>query len=122
MGPLRGEDFTKGFLSGIERIIKLFRVFAAGLGEVGFAAPLSAHNRGELLDQRVGRDAVDEVFGDGGQERDFPVRGAAKDDDAALDLGAELVGEIAKIAAADVVDSSRHQLNIADLRYGALVA
>src|SRR5260370_40665990 len=109
MGPLRGEDFPKGFRSAIERIIKLFRVFAAGLGEVGFAAPLSAHNRGELLDQRVGRDAVDEVFGDGGQERDFPGRGAAKDDDAALALGAELVGGSGKVAAAGGVGSWRAQ-------------
>src|ERR1700674_4510388 len=100
MRPSRREEFAEGFRSAIERIIKLFRIFAASLGEVGLPAPLPTHDWGELLDQGIRGNAVDEVLRNGGQQRDFPVRGAAEDDDAALDLGAELVGEIAQIAAA----------------------
>src|SRR2546430_7618653 len=76
---LRAQQLTEGFRRAIECVIKLFRVFAAGLGEVSLPAPLPTHNRSELLNQRVGRNPVDEILGAGGQQCNFSVRGAAED-------------------------------------------
>ena len=98
-----------------ERFVQLVRVLAAGLGEVGLAAAFAADDRGELADERVGLDAVEEVFRDRGQQRDLAVGGAAEDDHAALDLRAELVGEVAEIAAGEVVDAARDQLDAVDV-------
>src|SRR5690349_17926723 len=99
----------------VERLAQFLRVLAAGLGKVRLAAPLPAHDRGELADERTGGDAVDQVLGHGGQQRDLAFVDAAEDDDAGLELGAQRVGEVAKIAAADVVRAAREQLHAADV-------
>src|SRR5437867_5896055 len=111
----RGQQFPECFGRAFEGFVELVRIFSARLREVRLPPALAADNRRKLLDQGVSGHAVDQVFGYGRQQRDFAVGGAAQDDDAALDLGAELVGEIAKISAADVVSTSSQELDAVDV-------
>src|SRR5205085_5788159 len=78
------EHLRERALGAPERLIELVRIFAACLCEVGFAAAFAADDWGELADQHVRGDAVDEVLRHGGQQRHLSLVRAAEDDDAAL--------------------------------------
>src|SRR5262249_31485406 len=97
-----------------ERFAELLRILAAGLREIGLATALATHDRGELADQGAGGDAVDEVLRHRGQQRNLAVGDAAEDHHAGLELRAQRVGEIAEVAAADVVGAARDQLHAVD--------
>ena len=90
--------------------------------EIGLASALPAHDRRELLDQRVRWNAIDEIFGHCSQQSDFAVGRAAEDYDAAFDFGAQLVSQIAEVAALDVVGPARDELHAVDVhrRFGGL--
>src|SRR5438552_16371118 len=109
------EQFAERVGRALEGVVELVGIFSACLGEVSLASTLSADNRRELLNTRIRWDTVDEIFGHRGQEGDFAVRGTSEDDDSALDFGAQLVGEIAQIAAGDIVRATSDQLDAVDI-------
>src|SRR3954468_16703467 len=82
-----------------QRLVQLRRVLAAGLGHVVTAAAPAADDRGDLADDRAGREAaLDRVLGDEGNQAGLVAELAAEDDDRGLvDLRLHPVGEVEEL-------------------------
>src|SRR6267143_2740876 len=98
-----------------QRRVELRGIAAAGLGQLGLAAAAAAQRLRKLLDQIAGLELLRQIWRDGDQQRRLPVLLASQHHDAALQLVAKLVGQLAQALRVAVLVACREHLDAVHL-------